>query len=275
MDSTVNKRPPPPPIQHHSRHNTNSSISTTSIHHSSSLLLSIPSATNTIERQLHSLVHNNNDINHHQPENEQVLQKTFEELDVDPTDQQSQHSAHTASSVHSIPHSLRDFSAFTFPFTERPTVSSHHTKSGHYYYIPTPTAIRNYLDYPLDLADLQLPYPFRVKEPVSERLERIETQHGSSQRRSKQPMTASRHAKRHSLALGQVDQLRKKSDKVRESASTSRVDHDIMSWMPDQRTIWQDWMSIDDVSSHHSQELSFTDEQQLHPLDSIHKKGSH
>ncbi|KAI7900905.1 uncharacterized protein BX663DRAFT_515675 [Cokeromyces recurvatus] len=250
------KRPQPNPVQYHNNPNTSSSISI----NSSNLQRSSSSLPNhvrpNIDKQLQSLVVDDPA----EKETEELLQQNFGHLDVD---QQSYHS--TPSSNHSIHHSIRDFSAFTFPFTERPTVISHHKKSGYHYYIATPTPIRNYLDYPdaQVLENLQLPYPFRVREPVSQRLERIDIHQDYIPYRT--------HTKRHSLALGEVAQLRKESGPMKNTASVTRTEQEIMSWMPDQRTIWQDWANNnEETSSHHNEELVFTDDQ-LHPLDNIKK----
>lgn len=182
---------------------------------------------------------------------------------------------------------MRDFSAFTCPFTESPIIVGR-ASSG--FYIPTPTAIRNYLPYPDVgiLKQMKLPYPFRVKEPVFQRLERLESdssfknivnsQHSNSQRpRRKKSSRASEYSrssfiqsnqpiittKRHSLDLGQVDHLLRQEDTsllipikanhpVRsKSIISNRTVEEIMSWVPDKNTVWQD-----DTSTASSNKLS-------------------
>lgn len=159
------------------------------------------------------------------------------------------------------------------------------------FYIPTPTSIRNYLDYPGAnvLKEMMLPYPFRVKEPVSQRLERLDSNSSFMAMNLQQPLQQRQRAsnqssnqklisqhrpikpsKRHSLALGQVDQiLRKnsmiktdtllkpqkpahKSEKYRHSRAGSIMSdrtQDIITWMPDQDTEWQDWMQENDMNA--------------------------
>jgi hypothetical protein len=158
---------------------------------------------------------------------------------------------------------MRDFSAFTCPFAEPPIILGRNSSG---FYIPTPTAIRNYLPYPdaSVLKEMTLPYPFRVKEPVSQRLERLDSdssfmnivksRHHSRSRRKKgsndsEYIQQPNIKKRHSLDLGQVDQLLKqdvllnhRNLKPKRSASviSDRTVEEIMSWVPDKNTVWQD-----------------------------------
>ncbi|CAO0796627.1 unnamed protein product [Mucor circinelloides] len=124
---------------------------------------------------------------------------------------------------------IQDFSAFNYPFSEQPVITGR-TSTG--FYIPTPTSIRSYLDYPEAnvLKEMMLPYPFRVKEPVSQRLERLDSNSSfmamnlqqplqqrqrASNQSSNQKLISQHHpikpSKRHSLALGQVDQILRKT----------------------------------------------------------------
>lgn len=183
---------------------------------------------------------------------------------------------------------IQDFSAFNYPFSEQPVITGR-TSTG--FYIPTPTSIRSYLDYPEAnvLKEMMLPYPFRVKEPVSQRLERLDSNSSfmamnlqqplqqrqrASNQSSNQKLISQHHpikpSKRHSLALGQVDQiLRKnsmiktdtllkpqkpahKSEQYRHSRAGSIMSdrtQDIITWMPDQDTEWQDWMQENDTNA--------------------------
>ncbi|GAN10005.1 hypothetical protein MAM1_0311d09539 [Mucor ambiguus] len=260
------------------RHNaeflTNSS--STSLHsssnNSSSFLVSNRSSVYTpnIERQLNSLVIEDDDT---QENTAQLLQQTFDQLDVETQEHATllfhprpdssfttadtsfhsssiAHEDHTSLSYKSNHASLlhkdkdsmqidrcQDFSAFTYPFSEQPVITGR-TLTG--FYIPTPTSIRNYLDYPdaSVLKDMILPYPFRVKEPVSQRLERLDSnssfmamnlqqpsqkqqQQQPQQRREKNNQSSISHhqpikpSKRHSLALGQVDRIARKNSMIK------------------------------------------------------------
>lgn len=222
-----------------------------------------------------------------------------------------------------------DFSAFTYPFSEQPVITGR-TSTG--LYIPTPTSIRNYLEYPDAnvLKEMMLPYPFRVKEPVSQRLDRLDgnssfmtmnLQQPSHQRRQKKSNTSNsqkspsecqplKPSKRHSLALGQVDQILRKNSVIKtntllrpeeqmyknnnhgEAKAASIISdrtQDIITWMPDQSTEWQDWMQDTEagISPKQTPPTSsvFSDtqipprlhipwtnsENQLHPLDNLRK----
>jgi hypothetical protein len=222
-----------------------------------------------------------------------------------------------------------DFSAFTYPFSEQPIIAGR-TSTG--FYIPTPTSIRNYLEYPdvNILNEMVLPYPFRVKEPVAQRLDRLDSkssfmvmnlqQLSNQQRRKKSNQSNSQKTssqyqpiklfKRHSLALGQVDQILKKNKMVkintllrseeqmyknnnrRESRAASIISdrtQDIITWIPDQNTEWQDWMQDTEagISPKQAPSISSTlsdtgiplrlhiprnnSENQLHPLDNLRK----
>ncbi|KAI8642163.1 hypothetical protein BD408DRAFT_443680 [Parasitella parasitica] len=174
----------------------------------------------------------------------------------------------------------QDFSAFTYPFSEQPVITGTASTG---FYIPTPTSIRNFLDYPnTDILErMALPYPFRVKEPVSQRLDRsarsssfmsMNSQQSSFQqqqrkktiRDSNQKPTSYyqsiRPSKRHSLALGQVDQILRKNSVIktntlikpeepiykrkhqvnsRDSLSSDRTQN-IIAWMPDVNSQWQE-----------------------------------
>lgn len=141
-----------------------------------------------------------------------------------------------------------------------------------YYIPPPPTSNRKYLDPPdADiLKSMNLPYPFRIKEPVSQRLGRMK----NAPRDYKEPI---RPSKRHSLALGQVDQIFK--DKVDTKAEPIRLDQSkllgetynhpnlqsrkrsdqhlrsIMTWMPEQPTVWNNWMDTDYLIPNYSDSL--------------------
>jgi hypothetical protein len=100
------------------------------------------------------------------------------------------------------------------------------------FYLSSPTSIRNYLDYPEEsvLKSMPLPYPFRVKQPVSQRMDRLGSSSSfdmlsntsqqveknkrsnsvsrkSSSKGSQQSQQRIRPLRRHSLALGQVDPI--------------------------------------------------------------------
>ncbi|KAK4513286.1 uncharacterized protein ATC70_011854 [Mucor velutinosus] len=273
------------------RHNSEflANSSTTSLHsssnNSSNLLLSNRSSAYTpnIERQLNSLVVEDDDT---QKDTAELLQQTFDQLDT-------HHFTQAPSQTKIIdPYHTRviilawftktmtvckcqDFSAFTYPFSEQPVITGK-TITG--FYIPTPTSIRNYLDYPdaSVLKDMILPYPFRVKEPVSQRLERLDSSSPFMAMNSQQPpqrqwrkksnessTALQQHpikpSKRHSLALGQVDRIVRKNSmrktdtllKPQEPAPKSKqrghtrtasvnsdLTQDIITWMPDQNTDW-------------------------------------
>ncbi|KAL9539381.1 hypothetical protein MBANPS3_010288 [Mucor bainieri] len=299
--------------------------STTSLHssgnNSSNLLLSNRSSVYTpnIERQLNSLVIEDDDT---QEDTAELLQQTFDQLDVETqehamlprpsrpvssftttadtsfqsssiTDEdhasisyKSNHASWTYKDDDSNIDRCQDFSAFTYPFSEQPVITGR-TLTG--FYIPTPTSIRNYLDYPdaSVLRDMLLPYPFRVKEPVSQRLERLESsssfmamnlqqppQQKKQQRQKKSNQSSVSHhqpikpSKRHSLALGQVDRIVRKNSMIKtdtllkpqETAPRSKQHRhsrtasimsdrtqDIITWMPDQNTEWQDWRQENDA----------------------------
>lgn len=169
---------------------------------------------------------------------------------------------------------MQDYSAFTSPFKEKPAVIIGRNMD---YYIPPPTSIRNYLDYPeaTILKSMKLPYPFREKEPVSQRLGRTK----SISRRHKEPIKPS---KQHNLALGQVDQILKENpigtllEPIRHDRSKlldenynhpnlwsrKRSDQnaqDVMTWMPGQATVWNNWMNDDHLVQTYSDSL--------HPLE--------
>lgn len=121
---------------------------------------------------------------------------------------------------------------------------------------------------------------------MSQRLERLDSSssftamnlqqlsHQQQRRKkSKQSSTALQHhpikpSKRHSLALGQVDQIVRKNSMIKtntllkpqESGTRSKQHRlsratsimsdrtqDIITWMPDQNTEWQDWMQETDT----------------------------
>ncbi|OAC97573.1 hypothetical protein MUCCIDRAFT_116350 [Mucor lusitanicus CBS 277.49] len=292
------------------RHNSDlfTNSSTTSLHssnNSSHLLLSNRSSVYApnIERQLNSLVIEDDGT---QEDTAELLQQTFDQLDVETqghaalshhtrpvssfTTEASCRSRssttdedHTSLTHRSLAH--RDdndsmqvdlmnvhFSAFTYPFAEQPVITGK-TLTG--FYIATPTSIRNYLDYPdaSVLKDMILPYPFRVKEPVSQRLERLDSDSSfmamNLQQQQQQLKKSSaiqdppiQPSKRHSLALGQVDRIVRKNSMIktdtllkpqtsapkskqhrhsRTASIMSDRTQDIITWMPDQNTEWQDW----------------------------------
>lgn len=219
-----------------------------------------------------------------------------------------------------------DFSAFTYPFSEQPIIVGR-TSTG--FYISTPTSIRNYLEYPDAniLKEMVLPYPFRVKEPVAQRLDRLDNnssfkainlqQPSNQQRRKKSNQYDSqksssqyppiKSSKRHSLALGQIDRILRKNSAVKintllwpeeqmyknnnhgESRTASIISdrtQDIITWMPNQNTEWQDTEAGISHKQTPSISSTFNDakipprlhipwnnsENQLHPLDNLKKK---
>lgn len=110
-----------------------------------------------------------------------------------------------------------DYSAFSSPFVEAPRVIGRNLYSKYPdFHIPVPITVRNYLDRPDPqiLSSMQLPYPFRIKEPVSQRAVRMDSNDpfvkamGLRQNADSPLGTTKKHSeKRHTLSLGQVDRL--------------------------------------------------------------------
>ncbi|KAI8050049.1 hypothetical protein BDF21DRAFT_432864 [Thamnidium elegans] len=211
----------------------------------------------------------------------------------------------------------QDFSSFPSLFEEKPTIIGKHPN----YYITSPSRIRNYLELPDEfiLKTMKLPYPYRTKEPISQRLDCIDSndllqtdfnmkhppqlegsKRSNNRNRSVSPRPSFRHIKtleRHSVALGQVDRLLE-NNKDRPSAdslsvepisnneliesrndiykqyrpmslSSSRAVQDILKWIPDQDTVWQDSRVSDSVQMVEIPNSSTNSRRKrpLHPLD--------
>ncbi|KAI9260312.1 hypothetical protein EDC94DRAFT_610759 [Helicostylum pulchrum] len=205
----------------------------------------------------------------------------------------------------------QDFSSFPSVFEEPPTIIGKHPN----YYLTSPSRIRKYIDPPEEfiLRTMKLPYPYRTKEPISQRLDRVDSSDplrtdfnvrhpppGSKRRnRSVSPRPPQiKTLNRHSVALGQVDRLLK-INKDRPSADSLSVEcnelveswndrykqyrpgsrkssvlpgravHDILKWIPDQDTEWQDNRNRDFVQMVEIPTSSSNSRQErpLHPLD--------
>lgn len=109
-----------------------------------------------------------------------------------------------------------DYSAFSSPFVEAPKVIGRNLYSKYPdFHIPTPISVRNYLDHPDPeiLSTMKLPYPFRIKEPMSQRAIRMESNDpfvkamGLRKNSTENLPTKNSLEKRHTLSLGQVDRL--------------------------------------------------------------------
>ncbi|KAG2235116.1 hypothetical protein INT48_006497, partial [Thamnidium elegans] len=234
-----------------------------------------------IEEQLNSLVIENNED---QEDVAELLQQDFEQPNIE-TEYYQPISVATGLKNEIMP---QDFSSFPSLFEEKPTIIGKHPN----YYITSPSRIRNYLELPDEfiLKTMKLPYPYRTKEPISQRLDCIDSndllqtdfnmkhppqlegsKRSNNRNRSVSPRPSFRHIKtleRHSVALGQVDRLLE-NNKDRPSAdslsvepisnneliesrndiykqyrpmslSSSRAVQDILKWIPDQDTVWQD-----------------------------------
>lgn len=163
---------------------------------------------------------------------------------------------------------------------------------------------------------MKLPYPYRTKEPVSQRLDRVDSSdpprtdfnvrhppqlEGSKRRNrsvSPRPSYFQHTMDRHSLALGQVDRLLKSNkdrplvdslsvdrnelieswnDRYKQyrprsrksSVLSGRAVQDILKWIPDQDTVWQDKRDSDSVPMVEIPTSSVNSRQKrpLHPLD--------
>lgn len=97
-------------------------------------------------------------------------------------------------------YSAQDFSAFTYPSTEQPRAVGKRLD----YYIPPPTSIRNYLDYPDPsiLESMDLPYPFRIKQPISQRMDRLDSNDGLYDKLLNTPSRQRETARKRSNSVG-------------------------------------------------------------------------
>lgn len=155
------------------------------------------------------------------------------------------------------------------PFTEKPSVFGRYPN----FYIPAPTNIRHYLEYPEAevLRSMKLPYPFRIKNSTSPRkIERLEdldiantsldTTSNTNYINREEPSYLSlptEYSKRQSLDLSQVSKrLTKERPKVlnedqrgnthhsrngaskskRALAMSNQTKQDILTWLPKQET---------------------------------------
>ncbi|KAG2198966.1 hypothetical protein INT47_013150 [Mucor saturninus] len=226
-----------------------------------------------IEKQLQSLVH---DADTPQEDTTEVLQQTFDRLKPD----NDRHPASIHSSFKRSPSYLANhIEDDIHDEAQRPIVIA--SKNADYFISP-PTSHRNYLDPPdaTILKSIKLPYPFRKKEPVSQRLERAKPEPEEDHKR---PMKSS-SMRHNSLALGYMDQLLMKDEinnmevepiehdtlmlldetyhhpNLRSRKRSDRhSQQDIMTWMPDQSTVWNNWMNDDYLISTYNNESS-------HPL---------
>lgn len=217
----------------------------------------------------------------------------------------------------------QDFSSFPSLFLKNPTIVGKHLD----YYIPLPTRARNYLDQPdpAILKLMNLPYPYRIKEPKSQRLDRLDANNELTKafnvknspllpntikkQNEKAPIVSPRRPvsrpvkkllERHSLALGQVDQLLKTNNdrlfnslsikpipsyetrswnnRYKRTQQQSRKNHtplpsqavqSILKWIPDHDSVWLEGNNNDSLQmvEMSSKPVNDTQKRSLHPLD--------
>jgi hypothetical protein len=126
------------------------------------------------------------------------------------------------------------YSSIYSPFTQRPEIEEDD-------YIPLPTVTRKYIDQPPDsILDSipSLPYPFRVRQPVRHRSEKVENPPLSdipsllplSLSSSPNKKISLQSSKRHSLGNGQIDRLIT-SNRQKEEQNTTSVTPETDDWL--------------------------------------------